>query len=137
MKNEESKYEGKGMYKGAPRISFEQAKELRENMTQAELILWAYIRKNALGVKFRRQHPISIYIVDFYCHKENLVIEVDGEYHNSPDQKQKDEQRTTDLKELGLKVIRFNNEEILHNINDVLTKIKSYIKTHPSKRKPL
>jgi very-short-patch-repair endonuclease len=72
-----------GMWKGAPESSFAKAKALRKDETQAEKILWAKLRNNQLkGYKFRRQHPIGLYIVDFYCHQLKLVIEIDGDYHN-------------------------------------------------------
>ena len=75
-----------GMYYGAPHSIFEKARFLRDNPTNTETILWERLRKNKLGVKFRRQHPINIYIADFYCHKIKLVIEKISEKipHRSP-----------------------------------------------------
>ena len=78
------------MFYGAKRKIFERAKELRENMTDAEKILWTRLKSNQLGVRFKSQHPINIFIVDFYCHKYKLVIEVDGDYHK--EQKDYDEE---------------------------------------------
>jgi len=86
MKN---KTDSRGMIFGASPTIFERARELRADTTNAENALWAVIRKNQLGVKFRRQHPIAQYIVDFYCHQHKLVIELDGGYHFEADQKQR------------------------------------------------
>ena len=97
-------------------------KEMRDNMTLAESVLWEHIKSKKLGVKFRRQHVIGNYIPDFVALSCKLIIEVDGEIHNF--QKEQDEQRTFELNEKGYKVIRFANEEVLHDINSVLEKIK-------------
>ena len=84
-----------GMFKGAPVESFLKAKQLRENMTDAESKLWDFLKNKKLNqLKFRRQHPIGIYIVDFYCHSLSLIIEIDGDYHQNFDQKELDMQRT-------------------------------------------
>ena len=92
-------YHGESMYKGAPPDSFAKAKFLRDNMTDAEKSLWEKLKDNKLkGFKFRRQHPIHIYIVDFYCHKLKLIIEIDGGYHDSKDQKLLDAERSELLK---------------------------------------
>ena len=83
-------------------------------MTDAEKALWNRINKNQLGTRFKAQHPIDIFIVDFYCHKYKLVIEVDGGYHvNNQDY---DEGRTAELEKFSIKVIRFLNEEVLNDI---------------------
>ncbi len=97
-------------------------------MTHAELKLWEALKGNKLGVKFRRQHPVLIYIVDFYCHQKKLVVEVDGEYHDKEEQIIKDAERTADLLEIGLQVIRFTNDEVLNNLEAVLLIIKDHIK---------
>ena len=117
-----------GMWKGAPSDSFTKAQFLRRNETKAEKLLWEKLRNNQLGgLKFRRQHPVNIYIADFYCHKFKLIIELDGDYHNQEEQKQKDEVRTEVLRLNGLKIIRFKNEEVEQDINQVLTTIKNKI----------
>ena len=117
-----------GMWKGAPSDSFSKAQFLRRNETKAEKLLWEKLRNNQLeGLKFRRQHPVNIYIADFYCHKFKLMIELDGDYHNQEEQKQKDEVRTEVLRLNGLKIIRFKNEEVEQDINQVLTTIKNKI----------
>lgn len=117
-----------GMWKGAPSDSFTKAQFLRRNETKAEKLLWEKLRNNQLeGLKFRRQHPVNIYIADFYCHKFKLIIELNGDYHNQEEQKQKDEVRTEVLRLNGLKIIRFKNEEVEQDINQVLTTIKNKI----------
>ncbi|MBM0658810.1 DUF559 domain-containing protein [Capnocytophaga genosp. AHN8471] len=102
----------------------EEAKRMRKEPTDAEAALWELLRDKKLGDKFRRQHLIDDFIVDFVCLSKNLVIEVDGGYHNDPTQKEYDQQRTLYLSEKGFKVIRFTNEEVLGNTEAVLTKIK-------------
>ena len=117
-----------GMWKGAPSDSFSKAQFLRRNETKAEKLLWEKLRNNQLeGLKFRRQHPVNIYIADFYCHKFKLIIELDGDYHDQEEQKQKDEVRTEVLRLNDLKIIRFKNEEVEQDINQVLTMIKNKI----------
>ena len=117
------------MWKGAPPESFEKAQELRRKMTNAEALLWEKLKGNQLdGIKFRRQHPIQLYIADFYCHKYKLIIEIDGDYHLSEEQTIKDDERTKVLNENGIKVIRFLNEEIENNIDQTLDKIRKIIK---------
>lgn len=118
-----------GMWKGAPGESFEKARELRNRGTPSERLLWERLRNKQLdGYKFRRQHPVSIFIVDFYCHELKFVIELDGEYHLSPQQQAKDMDRTEILRSNGLQVIRFNNDEVETDLNRVLQHIKICIK---------
>lgn len=106
----------------------ERRKELRKSMTPQELKLWYCLRNKKLGVKFRRQHGIGPYIVDFYCKENNLVIELDGAQHK--DEKEYDKERNNYMETLGIKVLRFWNSEIDKNTEEVLQKIKTYI--HPS-----
>jgi len=115
------------MFYGASNLLFEKAKELRENMTQAELVLWEYLRQHPLGFKFRRQHPLMIYIVDFYCHRLKLVIEVDGSIHTLQEVKDVDLERQRLLELEGLKIIRFTNEEILKTREVVIEQINLLI----------
>jgi leucyl-tRNA synthetase len=103
-------------------LLLERAKEMRNNPTEAEKILWLNLKSKALDFKFRQQHLIDDYIVDFVCLSKKLVIEVDGEIHNA--QQEADAERTKVLNEKGFKVIRFNNKEILNNIDSVLNIIK-------------
>jgi 5-methyltetrahydrofolate--homocysteine methyltransferase/ATP-dependent helicase HrpA len=102
------------------------AKELRKDLTESEKILWSHIRRGQLsGMYFRRQHPYGIYILDFYCFKANLVIEVDGEIHSN--QKEYDDERTSYLESSGLRVIRFKNQEVEKNIQLVIEEINKYL----------
>jgi very-short-patch-repair endonuclease len=97
-------------------------KELRKSLTPQELKLWFYLKGKNLGVKFRRQHGIGPYIVDFYCKEKNLIIEIDGSQHM--DAKEYDKERDDYVETLGIKVLRFWNNEIDTNIEGVLKKIK-------------
>lgn len=111
------------MHYGANPVLFELAEILRAKMTQAEEILWGVIKVNEWHLKFRRQHPIGNYIADFYCHNVKLVIELDGGYHENKEVRIYDAARENEIKEYGITVLRFKNEEVLHNIEEVLTKI--------------
>ncbi len=110
------------------------ALEHRKNFTEAEGILWNYLRDKQLdGIKFRRQHIIDKFIADFISLGKHLIIEVDGLIHQMPDVKLNDEQRTKRLDELGYQVLRINNESILHDIDNVLIKIKETLNESPKK----
>jgi len=103
----------------------EKRKYLRENMTEAELVLWSVLkRKKFEGRKFRRQHSIGHYIADFYCSSEKLIIELDGQHHFTPEGLAKDKERDEHLALLNKKVLRFENREVLNNLTDVLKRIK-------------
>ena len=116
------------LHKGAPLRNFGYSRENRKQYTEAEGILWQALRaRKLLRYKFRRQHPISDFIADFYCHECKLMIELDGEYHNTIEQRQYDEGRTYELSELHIKVIRFTNNEVIENIGFVLGKIRAYL----------
>jgi very-short-patch-repair endonuclease len=109
---------------GADLHTKSKANVLRRSMTPAELKLWKRLRSNKIkGVHFRRQHPYGIYILDFFCSKSNLAIEVDGEIHEF--KKDYDHERTKYLEETGIKVLRFTNSEVEKDIEAVLIKIKS------------
>ena len=108
------------MFFGASKIIFENAKELRKNMTNAEKTLWNYLKVKPNGYKFRRQHPLGIYIADFYCHKLKLVIELDGTIHDNEEVKMNDEVRQKLIQEDGLTVMRFKNEEVMNSIENIL-----------------
>jgi acetylglutamate kinase len=115
------------MFYGASHLIFQKAEELRNRMTSAEEILWKHIHVNQWKLKFRRQHPIWNYVADFYCHGIKLVIELDGGIHQDEEVKKNDGVRENHLKELGLTVLRFNNQEVFNNINLVLTTISTTI----------
>jgi very-short-patch-repair endonuclease len=116
-----------GVFKGASPLVFELAKDLRRNMTQAEKILWMHLRTGVSGLKFRRQHPIGPCIADFYCHKIKLIIEADGLIHEKAEILDYDKKREGDLKDLGIHVLRFKNEEILEDFEFVLEKIRTEV----------
>ena len=97
-------------------------------MTVSETILWDALRHEIQGYKFRRQHAIDDYIADFVCLSEKLVIEVDGGYHEQSIQQLNDQHRTAYLESKGYKVIRFKNEEVDFNINEVIDRIKEELK---------
>jgi len=103
------------------------ARELRRDMTPAENILWQELRANKLGVHFRRQQVIEGFIVDFYCHKVGLVIELDGDIHEEETQRESDASRDNALTELGLQIVRFRNKDILMDLSQVVGKIQNLI----------
>ena len=106
----------------------ENAKSMRLEPTEAEDLLWQNLRGLKLGVKFRRQQPVDIFIPDFVCTQKKLIIEVDGEYHNGKEQIELDVERTRILETIGYKVLRFTNEEVLTNVSSVLERIRTVIK---------
>lgn len=97
--------------------------ELRGNATPHERLLWERLRKNRLGVKFRRQASLGNYVVDFYCPKRRLAIELDGAHHAAPEVRAYDENRTQYLVSLGVRVLRFGNHEITADIENVCLRI--------------
>lgn len=103
----------------------QRAKELRREMTPAEKILWNELRANKLGVHFRRQQVIAGFIVDFYCHKAGLVIEVDGDIHDL--QQAEDKRREKALSEMRLRIARFRNDEVEKNLTAVIARIRALI----------
>jgi len=115
------------MFYGVVPSVFENAKELRENMTIAEKKLWSRINNKQLGFRFKPQHPVSRFIADFYCHKIKLAIEVDGEIHLGREEKEYDINREAELKKFGIKVLRFSNDEVMNNIEKVLEEIKKHL----------
>lgn len=105
----------------------EWARENRAHPTEAENILRQYVRGNRLGHKFLYQHIIGQYIVDFLCPDSRLVVEVDGAYHAEPEQSYDDGMRTQWLEKVGYKVIRFTNEEVYNDIDNVLDIISNHL----------
>jgi very-short-patch-repair endonuclease len=119
---------GPELHKGAPPKLFYYSRNNRKQSTKAEEILWMNLRNRKLHrYKFRRQHPISDFIADFYCHECKLVVEVDGEYHTDIEQKQYDEGRTYEINGLKIKVVRFTNREVLEDIDFVLDEIGAHL----------
>ncbi len=117
------------MFLGAGSTLFENAKRQRHNPTHAEIVLWSYLQQRPLGYKFRRQHPLSIYIADFYCHSLKLIIEVDGNVHAEIETAMKDAERQKNLEAEGLSFIRFTNEQVEKNMGFVIAKIEAYLKS--------
>ncbi len=104
-------------------------------MTDAELLLWSKLRrKQILNLQFYRQKPLANFIVDFYCAKANLVIELDGSQHFTTDNQAKDERRDQVLQAMGLIVLRFNNHQVLTEIDAVLTVILNTLNINPAIR---
>jgi Predicted pyridoxal phosphate-dependent enzyme apparently involved in regulation of cell wall biogenesis len=112
------------------------AEENRSRPTEAESVLWEALKGNGLGEKFRRQHIIADFIVDFFCADKGLTIELDGGYHNNPPQMKSDAERTAVLSKLGYIELRFTNEEVLGDIDGVLQKISNFCNALPSKSHP-
>ena len=106
---------------------FSRRKDLRNNATPQEVLLWSKLKNSQLGFKFRRQQSIGGYIADFYCPEKKLIIEIDGSQHFQKDNQEYDSIRTTFFEGLGLYVVRFSNNEINTNIEGVILKIQSEI----------
>lgn len=117
----------KNLNYGASSIGFAKAKQLRKRMTLSEQILWKQLRNNFSGYKFRRQHPLGIYIADFYSHQLKLVIELDGSQHLLPEGKKNDKTRTFTLNLDRITVLRFKNYEVIKDVNKVIEKINKEI----------
>ena len=127
QKKNRSAFKKEGMFNQASYLVFELAKDLRRNMTDAEIFLWGHLKGGINGLKFRRQHPIGIYIADFYCHKLRLVIEIDGSIHNVAAVKENDIRREDDLRNWGYKLIRFSNDRVIKELDVVLAEISSIV----------
>jgi len=122
-------------YEGPRRVS--RARELRRTQTEAEEILWASVRNRQLGgYKIRRQEFLNEIIVDFYCTEKRLSIEIDGPYHGSPDKQASDKIRDQELFEHGFEILRFTNDQVLHNLGWVLETILTTLNRLPSTGKP-
>ena len=120
---------GDDLFKGASHKLFEFSKVLRKAQTDAEDTIWQNLRnRNILGFKFRRQHPLNKCIADSYCHEAKLIIEIDGGIHNQVDVSEHDKNRTYELAELGIHVLRFTNEEVNGSLEIILNTIRDYLK---------
>jgi len=109
------------------------ARELRQPQTLAEATLWRHLRNRNLKYKFRRQHPIDFFIIDFYCAEAKLLIEIDGESHLEKEQQEYDQARTEYLEALKYKVIRFTNNDVRYNIHAVATMIMEEVENRINK----
>ena len=104
----------------------ENARNLRKNQTESETLLWSKLRSRQLsGFKFRRQHPIGHYILDFYCTEAHLAIEIDGGQHAEDENCKRDKLRTEYMKRKGIQVIRFWNNDVLEHLEDVVSEIEA------------
>lgn len=128
----------KNLNYGASQDIIEKAKNLRKRMTESEKLLWSKLRnKQVDGFKFRRQHPIWIFIADFYCHEAKLVVELDGGIHQRVDVIEYDANRTAEIERFEIKVIRYTNEKVLQNLNQVLDEIKMECETRSRQPSPI
>jgi len=111
-------------------------KHLRKNMTEAELVLWEVLKgKKLCGHKFRRQHSIGYYIADFYCPVEKLIIELDGQHHYTPEGIASDTERDEHLEQMNIRILRFENIEVLNNLTSVLKTIKAHLNLSTCRKK--
>ena len=118
-------YRGGFEYSG----SLGKVRQLRRTSTDAESVLWEKLRtRQLLGFKFRRQHQFGKYIVDFYCHEAQVVIECDGGIHSKAETWNHDQNRDAYMSSLGLRVLRFTNEQVLNETEDVLSVIGNYLR---------
>ena len=116
------------LYKGAKPSAYKYAKDLRTTSTQAEQKLWSFLRNRQLkGKKFRRQHAIAGFVLDFYCNECKLAIELDGNFHNNKEAKDYDKARTAALNEFSITVIKFWNDDVMKNIEIVLKRIEEHL----------
>ena len=104
-------------------IILQHAREMRHPQTSAETTIWQHLRNRNLEFKFRRQHPIERFIIDFYCAEVKLCIEIDGDSHLEEGQNEYDTARTEFLESIGSRVIRFTNNDVRYNINAVVQEI--------------
>jgi very-short-patch-repair endonuclease len=115
-----------------PPLAILRARDLRENATKAERILWHRLRdRQIFGVKFRRQHPVGPFIVDFAATKERLVVELDGEQHALQPGVRHDSERTRELERHGYRVVRFWNLDVLTNLDGVMEAIVTALGKRP------
>jgi very-short-patch-repair endonuclease len=129
--NKSRHYRGGFEYSGSLTLT----QELRQTSTDAESLLWDRLRnRRLLGFKFRRQHQIGNYVVDFYCDKAKLVIECDGRIHSRAQTWHHDQNREAYMSALGLRTLRFRNEEVLNETERVLSAISDYLRAAQPRR---
>ncbi len=115
------------MHYSASKTIFQYAEVLRKNMTEAEKIVWERLCNKQLGVRIRRQHPIYKYIADYYCHELKLVIEIDGGIHLLKENREYDINRDITLNEFGIQIIRFTNDLVINDVDQIIEEIKKVI----------
>ena len=106
----------------------EKRRQLRNNMTYCEKLLWMYLRKKQMGYRFLRQYSVDQYVIDFYCPELKIAVESDGDVHDLPEQKAHDEDRQENLEKFGITFVRIKNEELLGNSNKAFAKIEEAIR---------
>src|SRR6185436_15083137 len=125
------------MFHNADALIFHKARELRNALTQSEQVFWLRLKENFPEYKFRRQHPILNYIVDYYCHRLKLIIEIDGPIHDHPENQINDQQRQKELESLNLNLIRFTNDQVKNNIEYVIDNLSETIVKLSKEKKTL
>ncbi|MGZ8518282.1 MAG: endonuclease domain-containing protein, partial [Chitinophagaceae bacterium] len=111
------------MFFNAHPLIFKKAEELRNNPTETEDLLWNYLKAGQLGVKFRRQHPASNYVLDFYAHSIKLAVEIDGSIHSLEEVKKNDTTRQKNLEENGVFFLRFTDRQVKKELDKVISVI--------------
>jgi very-short-patch-repair endonuclease len=116
------------LHAGANPYLFKYAKDLRKRQTDAEKIVWEMLRDRRFqNLKFRRQHPIFDFVADFYCHSLKLIVEIDGGYHDLPEQVRYDQERDQYFEEYSYNVMRFPNKDVLFDLKSVRKRLREYI----------
>jgi very-short-patch-repair endonuclease len=116
------------MYRNASPYIIGRSRTLRKNETEAEKVFWNWVKGRQMhGYKFRRQHTLAFYVADFYCHSLQLVVEIDGEIHNHEDNRKSDIERQKAIESMGIRVIRFTNQEVLCQPEVVIEKLEQVI----------
>ncbi|MBU1638827.1 endonuclease domain-containing protein [bacterium] len=107
--------------------TWNKTKELRRELTAAERLLWLKLQRKQLGARFRKQHPIDPYVVDFCCVQSNLIIEIDGDSHFQENGPKHDEIRTDFLESIGWRIVRYTNTDVLKNLDAVVEDIGKHL----------
>jgi very-short-patch-repair endonuclease len=116
----------------APKKTVSRARDLRRRLTLPEVLLWGALRGRRLGdIRFRRQHPVGPFILDFYCEAVGLAVEIDGAAHDHPDQARHDARRTDWLAQRGVTVMRISARAVLDNMDGVLVAIRERVLNPP------
>jgi very-short-patch-repair endonuclease len=119
-------------------VFVDRARQMRRDKTRAEERAWTQLKdRRTLGLKFRRQVPIDRYIVDFYCHEIRVVVEIDGGVHDRPGQAEWDAKKNHRLEELGYKVLRITNDDVLNQSDCLLEMIRALYPSPGASRHPL
>lgn len=122
-------------YKKLPftKSTIQQRRDLRRNMTRAEIVLWSQLKGKKLGFKFRRQHPVGPFITDFFCFETRIAIELDGHHHFTAEGQERDKKRDAYFEDFGIEVIRVENVVAINEMSRIL----DYIEERCNERKDL